>query len=250
MTLEHLWDSAPPSAVLSRKEIHVWSASLDQPASYVHELGHTLATDERERANRFFFEQDREHFIVARSLLRTILGRYLDVEPSNLRFAYGPHGKPALAEPFGQGKLRFNLAHSQGLALFAVSRELELGIDLEYIRPIPEIDEIAERFFSAQERAMLRAVPVNKKQEGFFNCWTRKEAYLKAIGNGLTRPLDQFAVSLAPEEPARLLRVEGDTQEGGCWSLRTLAPVPGYIGALAVQGRDWSLACWQWTESA
>ncbi len=246
--LDRLWGPPPADLALSSDDIHVWRASLDQPASRFQRLAQTLSEDERLRAGQFYFEQDRKRFIASRGLLKTILGCYLDIEPSRLQFCYGSRGKPALAETPVGGTLRFNLSHSQGLALFAVTRDREIGVDLERVRAISEAEQIAERFFSARENAVFRAVPMSKKQEAFFNCWTRKEAYVKASGDGLALPLDQFDVSLAPGEPAALLNAKGDPQEASRWSLQELVPASGYVAALAVEGHGWRLACWQWPD--
>lgn len=247
--LDRLW--LPPSAdlALSSDDVHVWRASLDLPASCVQSLQHTLAADELSRAERFYFHKDRKHFIVARGLLRAILSRYLDMEPGQLRFCYSDYGKPSLATMPGQDTLSFNVSHSHGLALYAVTRGREIGIDLERIRADLDCEQIAARFFSPRENAVLRALPAKLKPEAFFNCWTRKEAYIKARGGGLSLPLDQFDVSLAPGEPTTLLNIRGDPQEALRWSLRELMPGPGHMAALAVEGYDWHLTCWQFPES-
>ena len=244
-----MWGPPPAELALSSADVHVWRAPLDQPASRILQLANVISADERARAERFYFERDRKHFIVGRGLLRTILGCYLGIESNRLEFWSGSHGKPALAETSARGTLRFNLSHSQGLVLYAVTRDREIGIDLERIRPIAEAEQIAERFFSARENALFRALPPSQKLEAFFNCWTRKEAYIKAIGDGLARPLDRFDVSLVPGEPARLLRVEGDSREACRWCLQALTPAAGYAAALAVEGRGWHLACWEWVEN-
>jgi 4'-phosphopantetheinyl transferase len=218
---------------------------LNLPASQIHRLRHTLAADELERAERFHFEKDRQHFIAGRGLLRLILGHYLDTTPSQLRFHYSDYGKPALVLSPRQAPLNFNVSHSYGLALYAVTLGREVGLDVEKIRSDLEYEEIAERFFSPRESAVLLRLPTEVKPRAFFNCWTRKEAYIKARGEGLSLPLDQFDVSLAPGEPARLLDVRGDPQEASRWSLQALKPVSGYVAALAVEGSDWHLKCWQ-----
>ena len=179
--------------------------SLDQTQSQIQSFLHTLAADEQARAERFHFERDREHFIVARGVLRAILGRYLNRAPERLSFCYGAHGKPALAGEAGADAIRFNVSHSHGVALYAVTRGREVGIDLERIRFDLAVLEIAERFFSRREVATLRTLPTEAQRQAFFRCWTRKEAYIKARGEGLSLPLDQFDVSLAPGEPAALL---------------------------------------------
>jgi 4'-phosphopantetheinyl transferase len=215
----------------------------------VQQLAQTLSEEEHRKAKCFHFEQDRKRFIVGRGVLRTILGLYLGVEPSLLRFCYNSHGKPYLADRFGGGALQFNLSHSHELALYAFTRGREIGVDLEYIRYIPDAEQIAASFFSARENTVLHTLPTSQKQETFFNCWTRKEAYIKAIGNGLAQPLDKFDVSLAPGEPARLLSVDGAPEEASRWSLKALTPAPGYVAALAVEGHNWSLTYWQFPEA-
>lgn len=243
------WRPPPKRPMLGSDEAHVWRAGLNRNRSYVQGLQQILSADEQARAERFYFEKDRAHFIVARGLLRVILSRYLDIEPSQLRFCYSPCGKPSLVATSDQRTLCFNVSHSCGLALYAVTRGRKIGIDLERIRTDFACEQIAERFFSSREKAMLRALSAKKvKHKAFFNCWTRKEAYIKARGEGLSLPLDQFDVSLAPGEPATLLNTRGDPLEASRWSLQELFPGPGYVAALAVEGHGWRLACWEWPE--
>ncbi len=229
--------------VLSSDEVHVWQALLDE--LQLTKLEPTLSADERARANRLRFEKDRRHFIVGRGLLRTILGSYLNVEPGGLQFCYGPYGKPALAKESNVDEIRFNLSHSHGLALYAITRKREVGVDLELVQPEIEDERVAAQFFSPREIAMLRALPSEGKKEGFFKCWTRKEAYIKARGDGLAFPLDQFDVSVSPSAPAVLLRNDHEAQEIVRWSLQHLSPKLGYVAALVVEGHDWRLKCWQ-----
>ena len=167
-----------------------------------------------------------------------------DQDPQYLRFTYGPRGKPALATDMGAVSLRFNVSHSHGLALYAMTRGRELGVDVERIRPEIVQEQVAERFFSPREVTTLRALPVPLQATAFFACWTRKEAYIKATGEGLALPLDQFDVSLAPGEPAALLRTAWDPQEAPRWTMQDLDPAPGYRAAVAVAGHDWRLTCW------
>ena len=235
--------------MLGRDEVHVWRARLDRNTSYRQSLQQILTADEQVRAERLYFPKDRQHFVVARGVLRLILSRYLDMEPYQLRFCYNRYGKPGLVTSSGQEALSFNVSHSCGLALYAVTRSREIGIDLERIRRDFACEQIAERFFSPREKATLRALQAKKvKHRAFFNCWTRKEAYIKARGEGLSLPLDQFDVSLAPEEPATLLDMRGDPREASRWSLQELFPGSGYVAALAVEGHGWRLACWEWPE--
>ncbi len=227
-------------------DVHVWLAELEQPAHLVQRLAGILASTELLRAQRFRFERDKRHFIVARGALRSILSLYLQIVPAQIQFTYGPRGKPALAAACDDGRLRFNVSHSHELALFAVTRDREIGVDIEFMRPLDDAESIATHFFSINEQMVLRSLPAHLKHQGFFNCWTRKEAYIKATGEGLFQPLDEFDVSLAPGEPAQLLAVRGKPDEAQRWTFQALQPPAGYAAALAVEGSNWQLSCWQW----
>ncbi|MGB8476810.1 MAG: 4'-phosphopantetheinyl transferase superfamily protein [Candidatus Acidiferrum sp.] len=242
------WRSPPETLVLGCDEVHVWRAVLDQSPSQIQTYLHSLAADEQARAERFYFERDREHFIVARGVLRAILSGYLSRAPGCLSFCYGSQGKPALAGESDGDAIRFNVAHSHGVALYAVTRGRQVGIDLERIRFDLAIAEIAERFFSQREVAMLRTLPTGVQRQAFFRCWTRKEAYIKARGEGLSLPLNQFDVSLAPGEPAAVLGTQRDPSEASRWSLKELIPGPDYVAALAVEGHGLCLTGWQWPD--
>lgn len=244
------WSAPPVDLRLAADEVHVWKASLDLPPARVRALARTLSEDERARAGRFVFEQDRSWFIARRGLLRTILSGYLDVAPGALEFRDGPHGKPAIASDAGEPPLRFSASHTAGTALFAVTAGREVGVDLERVRPDFPSDEVAERFFSPDEVQAFRAVSAAGRPIAFFSCWTRKEAYLKARGVGLSLPLDRFDVSLSPDEPAALLRVVGDPQEAGRWSVHDLPIDPGHAGAVVVEGASVRLRCWQWPDAS
>ncbi len=240
------WSSPPKILKLTNDDVHVWRVSQDVNASRVQSLLQTLSADERARAERFYFQKDRYRFIVARGLLRAILGRYLKIEPSQLHFCYNLHGKPALTRESADNELCFNVSHSHELVLYAIARKREIGIDLEHMRAGLADENIAESFFSDREVAVLRTLPTDLQQEAFFTCWTRKEAYIKARGQGLTIPLDQFDVSLTPGKPAVLLSVIGNPQEALRWSLHEINPGPGYAATLAVEGHGWKLKCFQW----
>lgn len=239
------WRDPPASLALGADEVHVWRASLNHMQDRLQPLRGTLAPEESERAARFHFARDRRHYIAARGLLREILSRYLKFSPDRLRFKYTSYGKPYLTDECGGEWLRFNVSHSGELALYAFSREREVGVDIEQIRADIEHQQIASQFFSEQEVAALLALPPHLQQEAFFLCWTRKEAYIKGIGEGLSLPLDSFDVSLTPGAPAALLAVRGDAQEAARWTLQALEPGPGYRAALVAEGRDWQLKCWQ-----
>jgi 4'-phosphopantetheinyl transferase len=229
-------------------EVHVWWAALDLTlkTSCRDRLWATLSADERTRAERFRFSEDRMRFVSARGILRILLGRYLDVEPQRLRFCYNEHGKPALAPEFDRSDLQFNVSHSDSVALYAVAWGRRVGVDVERIRTDVSIEAIAQRFFSPQERAALGALPAGLRREAFYSGWTRKEAFLKARGEGLSLPLDQFDVSLLPGEPAALLYVAGDQEETSRWSFLELTAPPGYAATLAVEGRDLTLRIERW----
>jgi 4'-phosphopantetheinyl transferase len=240
------WQPAAEFPALGEGAVHVWRVFLDQPAECRTELRRLLSADEEVRARRFHFPRDRDRFVVCRGTLRSLLGRYLAHDPGRLRFAYGPHGKPALVTNGATGRLRFNVSHSEGLALVAVTRGREVGVDLERVRPELDAEEIADRYFSAHEIQALRALPRPLRLKAFFHCWTRKEAYLKARGSGLALALDRFDVTLGPGDPAALLANRDDPAEARRWSLRELTPGPGFVGALAVEWHSARLWCWDW----
>jgi len=180
-------------------------------------------------------------------VLRQILGAYLSLAPAHLRFDLSARGKPELAPGSNPLHLRFNLSHTHGLALVAVTRRREVGVDVEWSRPVAEATQIAERFFSPQESARLRALPAEQRPAAFFNCWTRREAYLKATGEGIAESPDRIEVTCAPREPARLLGVRGDPQAAVRWQLQELSPGPSYVAALAVKGRGLKVLLWDWS---
>jgi 4'-phosphopantetheinyl transferase len=220
-------------------EVHVIPIDLDQTILAVRNLETFLSHEERQRADRFYSELHRSRFIVGRGSLRAILGNYLAMEPGDLEFHRGEHGKPSLSHVEGSKDLQFNISHSHGLAILAVTLGRQIGIDLEQLRPMDNPGEIVARFFSTYERSIFLGLPEEQKHEAFFRCWTRKEAYLKATGDGLTFPLDRFDVSLAPGETPSLLRVEGRPGEESRWTLRDLTLGPNYVCSVAVEGSDW-----------
>ena len=236
------WKTAPAGLEPANGNVHVFCAALDLPPRRLLQLTAALSEDECERARRVRAERDRQRFLSGRGTLRELLGACARVEPAELAFAYGEFGKPRVAAPARAQVLHFNLAHSDSLALYAIA-DRELGVDLERIRAVDCVERIASRFFSPREEACLLALPATQRLEAFFNCWTRKEAYLKAIGRGLDDYLPQIEVSLAPGEPAELL----DTPfESGRWFLQSLTPMPGFVGALATHSADSTVNCWTW----
>ena len=240
------WAEPPDDLSLFDLEIHIWRAKLDLPESQLQRLRGWLSDDEVERASRFYFERDRQRFVVARGCLRDILSRYLQRGPGDLSFRYNEHGKPALEETVREDRVEFNLSHSQDIALIAVVLRSEVGIDVEGVRLDVTGDEIARRFFSPQEVEAIQALPPEFRQEAFFSCWTRKESYIKARGQGLAIPLDEFDVSVNPGEPARLIANRADPDEVSRWKMYRLEPGTGYVGALTVEAGDWNLKHWKW----
>jgi 4'-phosphopantetheinyl transferase len=238
------WSPPPKSLSLSASEVHVWRIGLEQPHRERNFLD-TLGLDERSRANRFHFARDRRHFIVARGFLRLVVSRYLETDAERLRFCYGAYGKPALDGVHRNSRLRFNMSHSRGVGLYAITHAREIGVDVEHIRADFASEEIARHFFSPFEADTLCALPPPERVPAFYRCWTRKEAYIKATGRGLSQPLDGFDVTLAPGEPAALLRTDEDSKDFPRWFLYDLPVGSHYSAALAVEGPTPNIRCWQ-----
>lgn len=243
--MEQVWIRPPGPVRLDTASVHLWRATLDLDEREAGRLAALLSEDEQARAARLRVPLARQRFVAGRGLLRHLLGVYLEVAPQSLRFAYRPHGKPYLHPDLGAPDVRFNLSHSQGLALFAFAAGREVGVDLEVIRSDRDHAKLASRFFSAREVQALQALEPGDRMAGFFRCWTRKEAYLKARGEGLAIPLDSFSVSVAPGEPVCLLGVEGAPAETDRWRMTNLDPAPGYAAALAVEGGPASIECFE-----
>lgn len=243
MTAEAGWVSPKATPRLADNEVHVWRASLDLDAPSFHRLEQTLRQEEHERAGRFVSEGDRRHFIAARGILRNLLGRYLECPPESVQFSYGSNGKPAISRSGSAHPLRFNLSHSHGLVLIGIAQEREVGVDVELIRPEVPGEDIASRYFSETEFEELSNLPMGMKAGGFFRCWTRKEAYIKARGGGLHIPLKSFTVSLKTSAPEVL-----HSPDHIEWCLQSLEPRSGYVGAVAAEGKEIRvrLLSWAW----
>jgi 4'-phosphopantetheinyl transferase len=216
--------------------VDVWMTALDPAPARQTRLERWLDTDERGRAARFVFPRDARRFRVARGTLREILGGYLGVAADAVRFAYAAAGKPALAEPFTDAGVAFNVSHSGEVALYAIGARSRIGVDVEQIRPLDDLEALAERNFSAAERRALLALPPAAREPAFFACWTRKEAFIKALGDGLSYPLDAFTVSFAAGEPARFVEIRGEPATAAQWTLAALDVGAGYAAAVAVDG--------------
>jgi len=240
------WVQPPANVCLSPHDVHVWIARLDQPVAAIADCRAILSNDERARADRFHFERDRTAYTVARAALRSLLGKYLGIMPTSIEFQYSEHGKPYLDPAPNSASIGFNISHSHGLALLAFAVNRQVGVDVEQIRPDFGTLEIAQRFFSAAEVQALLAQPPEHQAECFFNCWTRKEAYIKAIGEGLSCPLHRFDVTLSMDQPARLLATRVPSQDASQWSMHNLDVGPGHKAAVIAEGDDWTLKCWCW----
>jgi 4'-phosphopantetheinyl transferase len=219
---------------------------MDISPTSIERLYGTLSSDERERSERFHFARDRRRFIAARGALRSILGNYLDVEPSHVQLRYGPQGKPHLGGAFRRSDYRFNVSHSRDLALVAATRNREIGVDIEYMRSGVLDGSVAEQYFSPVEIQEFRALPSAKRLRAFYTFWTRKEAYIKGRGSGLSIPLDSFSVSLGLRVAPALLDVRDAPGESERWRLISLETGLEYAASMAVEGYDWRLKCWQW----
>lgn len=238
------WPLPPTRLDLPNDEAHVWCAPLARPAAEVNELASLLAPDELDRALQLRSAAKQCQQIVARGLLRQLLGRYLDLDPRRITFQYGPQGKPHLPAPLAA--LHFNISHSHEMALFAFAWNIEVGVDVERVRPFSNDLGFAERYFSAQEVDILRGLSEERRREAFFNAWTRKEAFLKATGEGISSGLDRVEVTLHPDDPPSLVRLNGDTDLAERWLLHALRPAQDYVGALCIPRRSSALSCWSW----
>jgi 4'-phosphopantetheinyl transferase len=223
---------APVSSPLPG-DIHIWEFRSEMPGARPEDIAALLSPDERERAARFHFQRDAQRFTVTRARTRAILGAYLQSDPRELKFTYSAREKPSLSN--ASADIRFNVSHSGDQALVAVAKGREIGIDIEQIRSNVECEQLAERFFSLAERKFMRDLPDDQKLRTFFRLWTCKEAFLKAHGIGLSRPLSSFDVSLE-DGPGLLLRIKGDAGEENRWSLVELESVSRYPAAAVVDG--------------
>ena len=235
------------SLPLPDDEVQLWRVDLEAVGADEGRWQQVLASDELARVSRFHFSRDRQRFVAARALLRRILASYLAMDPNSLSFSYSKKEKPSLGPAHVDSGITFNLSHSGGIALFAFSRRREVGIDVEQVRRDSDLEAIARRFFSAREQSQLAALPAEEKFDAFFRCWTRKEAYIKATGDGLSVPLSEFDVSLRAGDTNALLETRPDGSEAGHWLLREVPAGSGYIAALCVHGQDWKLNPWSRT---
>jgi 4'-phosphopantetheinyl transferase len=231
---------------LPQDEVHLWRADLDALGADEPRWQAVISPDESNRASRFHFLPDRQRFVAGRAVLRTILAGYLSADPKQINFAYSKREKPSLGLPHSDSDIKFNLSHSGGIALFAFNRHREIGVDVEQVRNDSDLDAIGQRFFSAHEQHQLASFTPEEGTAAFFRCWTLKEAFIKATGDGLAFPLSQFDVSLdAALNGSALLQTRPDASEAARWHLQDLPAGPGYSAALCVRGSDWKLKDWR-----
>jgi 4'-phosphopantetheinyl transferase len=229
---------------LPEDEVQLWRIDLEALGPEESRWQKLLSSDELERASRFHLPRDRQRFVTSRALLRTILSAYLATDPGTLSFSYSSKEKPSLGPAHADSNVAFNISHSGGVALLAFTRGREIGVDVEQARSNFELEAIARRFFSPAEQKQLADVPADERPDAFFRCWTRKEAYIKATGDGLSLPLRQFDVALEAGTSNALLATRPDGSEAARWLLREVPAGPGYIAALCVRGQDWKLNDW------
>jgi 4'-phosphopantetheinyl transferase len=221
---------------LEEGEVHVYQVSLDPSGVQLSRLESLLAPDEREWVRRLRFDHDRTRYIVGRLWLRWLLAVHVEGRPAEIRFLPGPHGKPALAPPHDDGGLHFSASYSGDIALFALARNIEVGVDVERVRADVDVEQIAASFFARDEREVLHRLPPDARVRAFFTCWTRKEAYVKALGTGLSLPLDSFDV--APGLDGGAVSEQWSIMgPAGEWSVRDVEVEAGYAAAIAVEGR-------------
>ena len=233
-----VWKPPPAHVILPYNELHIWLADLDNSWAAAWEWERVLNEEERAQADRLRFDQDQKRFVTARGVLRTIIGQYyLGMEPSLVEFYFGTRGKPFVKGYPEKMSFQFNSSHSRSFALYGFIQEYAIGVDIEYIRAIQEAASIIDGNCSEREKTSYHSLPEHERLSAFFNCWTRKESFIKAIGEGLYYPLDKFDVSLRPDAPAKILSIDKSSSEAARWTLMDINPLEGFLGAAAVRGQ-------------
>jgi 4'-phosphopantetheinyl transferase len=241
-----MWLNPPDNLILREEEAHIWLADLKFNECFQTSFLELLSPDEKIRAHKFRFAKDRRNFIIARGILRSLIGKYLEINPAEISFQYSEFGKPGIAD---NHSMQFNISHSQDIALFAFVKKINVGVDVEFVNPDIEVKDIAKKYFSPNEVLNLFALPEKQHTLGFFNCWTRKEAFIKAVGEGLSFPLDQFEVSLEPDKPAKLLATDWEPNAVSEWSIYSMSPGANFVGCVAIEGLIKEIKFWNWHKS-
>jgi 4'-phosphopantetheinyl transferase len=241
----HSWEPPRGECRLRAGEVHIWGASLDICGPVLEELTGLLSGEERRRAGKLKSARDGDRFIAARGTLRQLLARNLHADPSAIEFSLNPYGKPSLKKDMNPDDIRFNVSYSNELMLIAVSRGMEVGVDIEYMRPDIECVELAKQFFTTGEAASLCSLPREEMLKNFYRVWTCKEAYIKATGLGLSMPLNHFEVTLLPNGSAALKSSDGSMEDISMWSLFELTLADKYKGALTTKKHPNSMRFFQ-----
>jgi 4'-phosphopantetheinyl transferase len=236
-----VWEIAPENISLNENDIHIWRSSLDLAPEKVANLTAILSEDEQIRADRFRFLKHKTRFVVARAMLRIILGKYLGIAPGEVLFQYSSRGKPTLVNN-ADNQIQFNLSHSEELVIYGFTQQKLIGVDLEYLRPIPDLEKLAQRFFSAREYDFIKSLRQGEKKQAFFQIWTAKEAYLKATGEGLANSLDKVEIDITQVPKVGLLSINGSSQITEQWKLYSFTPQDNYLASLAVETNHWNLS--------
>ena len=241
-----IWNHPPPTIDISTDELHIWHASLEQTTIGLRELEACLSGEESARADRFYSRKDRDAYVVSHGVLHCILSKYLGVDPSSVSFKHDHCGKPCVSPEINSMRLSFNMSHSGNFAVYGIKIDSLIGVDIEYMRPDVDIDSISEYAFTSAEREELGSLCTEERICGFYNCWTRKEALVKAIGRGISISLTDFDVTLSPGVLPRLLRVAGNIDSPENWRIFDINVKDSYAGAVAVIDPGNELKCFQW----
>ena len=244
------WPVAPTTVRLEPGQLHIWAAALNEFVSQAPILGSLLSPAEQARAEKFKLLEHRNHYLVRRGLLRLILSRYLQQHPSAIHFQHGPKGKPELRRKENSLPLFFNTSHSAEITVCAVTSACPIGVDVERTRQIPEIEGIARRFFLPRETQTLMALSPEARLQAFYVCWVRKEAFLKATGEGISAGLARVEVTVAPHEKPMVVSIAGEQRVHEQWQLHPFSPAPGYVGCVAYRNAPLVLSQWRQAEIA
>ena len=242
-----VWQSSPEALCLNQAEVHLWRANLDEDSANIAILEQTLSSEERGKAAQFYFPKHGKRYTAARGFLRHILAKYLNIEPQEVAFSYGERGKPYLAKAIAHDNLEFNLSHSEDIAVYGVTRNHAMGIDVENLRAMDNLEQLANRFYCPEEAQFICQLTPEAKIKAFFRAWTAKEAYLKAIGEGLPGGLDRVSVSLEPNQPLRLFEAQENSVDLTDWSFFALDVHPNFSAAVAIAAKSCQLSYWQAT---